>query len=267
MKVDRTAIVDPGARLAEEVEIGPYALIGAEVEIGPHTIVQSHVVIEGAVRLGAANVIGYGAIIGGRPQDLGFKEGTKSSVEIGDRNVIREHVTIHRGTAADSATRLGHDNFLMAGAHVGHNCTIGNNVIIANNCLLGGYVVVDDGAFLGGSCVFHQFMRVGRLAITQGTSGFGKDIPPFVAAAGVNKVVGLNVVGLRRAGFSAEERAEIKAAFRLLYESGLNVSQALVEASAQSWGAAGQSFFDFVASAKHRGICGPRRTRGKNDAA
>ena len=163
MKIHPTAIVDPGARLGEEVEIGPYALIGAEVEIGPHTIVQSHVVIEGAVRLGAANKIGHGAIIGSTPQDLGFKEGTKSSVEIGDRNVIREHVTIHRGTAADSATRLGHDNFLMAGAHLGHNCAIGNNVIIANNCLLGGYVAVDDGAFLGGNCVFHQFMRVGRL--------------------------------------------------------------------------------------------------------
>ena len=266
MKIHPTAIVDPGARLGAEVEIGPYALIGAEVEIGPRTIVQSHVVMEGAVRVGAANQIGHGVIIGGRPQDLGFKDGTKSSVEIGDRNVIREHVTIHRGTAADSATRLGHDNFLMAGAHLGHNCAIGHNVIIANNCLLGGYVAVDDGAFLGGSCVFHQFMRVGRLAITQGTSGFGKDIPPFVAAAGVNKVVGLNVVGLRRAGFSAEERAEIKAAFRLLYESGLNVSQALAQAGAQSWGAAGQSFFDFVASAKRRGICGLRRTGERDDA-
>ncbi len=133
----------------------------------------------------------------------------------------------------------------MAGAHLGHNCAIGNNVIIANNCLLGGYVAVDDGAFLGGGCVFHQFMRVGRLAITQGTSGFGKDIPPFVAAAGVNKVVGLNVVGLRRAGFSAEERAEIKAAFRLLYESGLNVSQALAQARAQKWGEARAGVFRF----------------------
>jgi UDP-N-acetylglucosamine acyltransferase len=265
VKIHPTAIVDPGARLGEEVEIGPYALIGAEVEIGPHTIVQSHVVIEGAVRLGAANEIGHGAIIGGTAQDLGFEKGTKSSVEIGDRNVIREYVTIHRGTAADSATRIGHDNFLMAGAHLGHNCTLGDSVIIANNCLLGGYVEVDDGAFLGGGCVFHQFVRVGRLAVTQGGSAFSKDIPPFVAAADVNKVVGLNVVGLRRAGFSADERTKIKAAFRLLYENGLNVSQALAQASAQSWGAAAQSFFDFVASAKRRGICGLRRAGGKND--
>jgi UDP-N-acetylglucosamine acyltransferase len=262
-----TAIVDPAARLGDNVEVGPYALIGAEVEIGPRSILQSHVVIEGAVRLGAENLIGHGAIIGSTPQDLGFKPGTKSFVEIGDRNIIREHVTIHRGTAEGTTTRLGDDNFLMAGAHLGHNCAIGHKVIIANNCLLGGYVEVGNGAFLGGGCVFHQFMRVGRLAITQGTSGFGKDIPPFVAAAGINKVVGLNVVGLRRAGFSAEERAEIKAAFRLLYESGLNVSQALAQAKAQSWGTVGQSFFDFVACAKRRGICGLRRGGQKNDAA
>ena len=128
MKIHPTAIVDPGARLGEDVVIGPYTLIGAEVQIGPRTIVQSHAVIEGTVRLGTDNQVGHGAIIGGQPQDLGFKAGTQSSVEIGDRNVIREHVTIHRGTAAGSTTRLGHDNFLMAGAHLGHNCAIGHQV-------------------------------------------------------------------------------------------------------------------------------------------
>jgi UDP-N-acetylglucosamine acyltransferase len=266
VKIHPTAIIDPGAHLGEDVEIGPYALIGAEVEIGPRTFVQSHAVIEGAVRLGAANEIGHGAVIGARPQDLGFKIGTQSSVEIGDRNIIREHVTIHRGTAADSKTRIGNDNFLMAGAHLGHNCAIKNKVTIANNCLLAGYVSVDDGAFLGGGCVFHQFMRVGRLAITQGSSGFGKDIPPFVVAAGVNKVVGLNAIGLRRAGFGPEERGEIKAAFRLLYESGLNVSQALAEARARSWSVNAQQFFDFVASAQRRGICSLRHRREETDA-
>lgn len=266
MKIHPTAIVDPAARLGEDVEIGPYALIGPEVEIGPRTIVQSHAVLEGTIRLGEANEIGHGAIIGARPQDQGFKAGTQSSVEIGDRNVIREHVTIHRGTAADSKTSLGHDNFLMAGAHLGHNCAIGNKVIIANNCLLAGYVSIDDGAFLGGGCVFHQFMRVGRLAITQGSSGFGKDIPPFLAAAGVNKVVGLNTLGLRRAGLAADERAEIKAAFHLLYESGLNVSQALAEARARSWSENAQSFFDFVANAQRRGICSLRRRHEKSGA-
>lgn len=262
MKIHPSAIIDPKARLAEDVEVGPFACIGREVEIGPRTIVQSHAVIEGAVRLGADNRIGRGAIIGGWPQDLSFKEETSSSVEIGDNNVIREHVTIHRGTAAASVTRVGNNNFLMAGAHLGHNCEIGDKVVIANNCLLGGHVTVDDGAFLGGGSVFHQFMRVGRLVITQGISGFGKDIPPFCAAAGVNKVVGLNVVGLRRAGFDATDRAEIKAAFRLLYESGLNVSQALERAQEKTWREPAQRFFDFVATAKRRGICALRRGRG-----
>ena len=258
MKIHPSAIVDPGARLGEEVEIGPYACIGAGVEIGPGTIVQSHAVIEGTVRIGAENRIGPGAIIGGWPQDLNFKPGTHSSVEIGDRNVIREYATIHRGTAADSATRLGDDNLLMAGAHLGHNCILGHKVIVANNCLLGGYVAVDDGAFLGGGCVFHQFMRIGRLAIAQGLSAFSKDIPPFCLAAERNLVFGLNVVGLRRAGFSGEERAELKRAFRLLYESGLNVSQALEQARTQAWPAPAQAFFDFVAEAKRRGICALR---------
>lgn len=259
MKIHPSAIVDPGARLGDEVEIGPYVCIGGEVTLGARTVVQSHAVLEGTVRIGAENVIGHGAIIGGSPQDLSFKPATQSGIEIGARNVIREHVTIHRGTAADSLTMIGDDNFLMAGAHVGHNCTLGDKVIIANNCLLGGYVTVEDGAFLGGGCVVHQFARVGRLAITQGNSGFGKDIPPFVIAAGVNEVVGLNMVGLQRAGFSAEDRAEIKAAFRLLYNSGMNVSQALVKAREQIWEGPAQEFFDFVARAERRGICGFRR--------
>ena len=265
MKIHPTALVDPAARLGDEVEIGPYSCVGPEVEIGPRTIVQSHVVLEGAVRLGSDNRIGPGAVLGGWPQDLSFKPETKSSVEIGNHNTIREHVTIHRGTAAGTCTRLGDHNFLMAGAHVGHNCALGNKVIVANDCLLGGYVTVEDGAFLGGGSVFHQFVRVGRLAITQGNSGVGKDIPPYLAAAEVNRVIGLNVVGMKRAGLSGEDRAEIKAAFRLLYESGWNVSQALEQAQQKAWGEPAQAFFDFVAAAKRRGICGLRRRRRKTE--
>jgi UDP-N-acetylglucosamine acyltransferase len=261
LKIHPTAIVDPGAQLGEEVEIGPYACIGGEVQIGARTIVQSHAVLEGSVRLGSDNQIGHAAVIGGLPQDMGFKRGTPSSVEIGDRNIIREHVTIHRGTAANSATCVGNGNFLMVGAHLGHNCVLGDKVIVANNCLLAGYVTVESSAFLGGGCVFHQFMRIGAFAITQGGSGFGKDIPPYVVGAGVNQIVGLNVVGLRRAGFGPEERTEIKAAFRLVYESGLNVTQALARARERQWHRAAQDFFDFVANAQRRGLCSLRRTR------
>lgn len=264
MKIHPTAIVDPSAKIGNDVTIGPYAVIGASVVIGERSTIESHAVIEGAVTIGAANFIGHGAIIGTAPQDLSFSPERKTYVTIGNENVIREHCTIHRGSAEGSATKVGNKNFFMIGAHVGHNCEIGNNVIIANNCLLGGHVRIGDGVFLGGACVFHQHMSVGRLAITRGASGFGKDIPPFVIAAEINYVCGLNVVGLRRAGFSAKDRDEIKAAFKLVYLSNLNISQALEKASTMKLGAGAQEFLDFVANAKKRGICPLKR--GADDA-
>ena len=259
MKIHPTATVDPTAKIGTDVAIGPYAVIGARVVVGERSTIESHVVIDPDVTIGSDNVIGPGAIVGTAPQDLSFSSERKTYVAIGNENVIREHCTIHRGSAEDSVTKIGHKNFLMAGTHVGHNCEIGNNVIIANNCLLGGHVSVDDGAFLGGACVFHQHMCVGRLAITQGASAFSKDIPPFVIAAERNSVFGLNVVGLRRAGFSAKDRDEIKAAFKLIYMSDLNIGQALKKASATRFGPAAREFIDFVANAKKRGICPLKR--------
>ena len=253
------AIIDPAAQLGAGVQIGPYSVVGPEVMIGDRTIVQSHVILEGTVRIGEDNVIGHGCIIGGPPQDLSFKQETKSSVEIGARNVLREYCTIHRGTAQDSATVIGDDNFLMAGVHLGHNCRVGNGVIIANNCLLAGYVQVADRAFIGGGTTFHQFMRVGRLVMAQGSSAFGKDIPPFLLAAERNYVFGVNILGLRRAGFSPAERDEIQSAFKLLYRSGLNVRQALEKASAREFGPLGREFFQFVKDAGKRGIIPYRR--------
>jgi len=257
--IHSSAIIGAGAKIGANVAIGPHTTIGDEVTIADDTELGANVVIEGDVSIGRANRIGHGVLIGAAPQDVRFKAKTRSWVEIGDRNFIREYCTIHRGTAEGTATRIGNDNFLMGGAHLAHNCRIGNHVIIANNCLLGGYVRVDDGAFLGGGCVFHQFMHVGRLAIAQGASAFGKNIPPFVLAAERNCVFGLNVVGLRRAGFSAQDRDEIKAAFKLIYMTGFNISQALEKATTMSFGAAAQEFFDFIAKAKKRGICPYRR--------
>ena len=224
MKIHPSAIVDPVAKIGEDVSIGPCAVVGADVVIGERSTIQSHVVLEGSVTIGRGNFIGHGAVIGALPQDLSFSPERKTSVQIGDDNVIREHCTIHRGSPDGSVTRIGHKNFLMVGAHVGHNCEIGNNVIIANNCLLAGHVRVDDGAFLGGGSTFHQHMHIGRLVMVQGSSAFGKDLPPFTLAAERNAVFGLNVVGLKRAGFNAKERDEIKAAFKLIYMSRLNVS-------------------------------------------
>jgi UDP-N-acetylglucosamine acyltransferase len=249
-KIHPTAIVDSSAKIDASVEIGPFSVIGPQVTIGEKTIVQSHVVIEGEVTIGSSNLIGHGAVIGAPPQDVSFSQDRKTKVEVGDDNVIREHCTIHRGTTDESSTRIGDKNFLMAGAHIGHNCEIGNNVIIANNCLLAGYVLVDDGAFLGGGSTFHQFMRIGRLVMVQGSSAFGKDIPPFVVAAERNSVFGLNVIGLRRAGFSAKDREEIKAAFKLVYLSGLNVSQTIEKAATMKLSAVAREFLDFVANEK-----------------
>src|SRR5262249_23948404 len=159
------------------------------------------------------------------PQDVSFLPERNTKVEIGNNNINREYCTIHRGSPDGTATKIGDNNFLMAGAHVGHNSVIGNNVIIANDCLLGGYVRVDDGAFLGGGSTFHHFMRIGRLVMVQGSSAFGKDLPPYVVAAERNSVFGLNAVGLRRARLRTTDRDEIKEAFKLVYLSGLNTSQ------------------------------------------
>src|SRR5712672_2928485 len=235
-KIHPTAIVDPNAKIGTAVQIGPFSIVGPDVTIGDNTIVQSHVVIEAEVAIGRRNFIGHGAIIGVPPQDVSFSLERKTKVEIGDDNIFREYCTIHRGSPDGSATKIGDKNFLMSGAHIGHNCLIGNNVVIANNCLLAGHVRVDESAFLGGGSTFHQFMHVGRLVMVQGSSAFGKDLPPFVVAAERNSVFGVNVVGLRRAGFNAKDRDEIKAAFKLVYQSGLNIAQALEKAATMKFG-------------------------------
>ena len=260
-----TAIIGSGAKIGANVEIGPHTLIGGDVTIGNETMVGANAVIEGKVTIGRGNRIGHGAIIGGAPQDVGFTEKTRSGVEIGDRNLIREYCTIHRGTTEGSATKIGDENFLMVGAHVGHNCVVGNKVIVANNVLLGGHVLIDDQAFLGGGTTFHQNMRVGRLVMVQGSSAFSKDLPPFTLAAERNTVFGLNIIGLRRAGFSAAQRDEIKRAFKLLYLSGLNMRQALERSREMKWTEVGRKFFDFVQTAGKRGICPYRRHGSAED--
>ena len=265
-KIHPTAIIDSNAKIGADVEIGPFSIIGPHVKLGDKTVMQSHVVIEGEVIIGHENFIGHGAIIGAPPQDVSFSPDRKTKVEIGDNNTIREYCTIHRGSADGSATKIGQKNFLMAGAHIGHNCLVGNNVVIANNCLLAGHVRVDDSAFLGGGSTFHQFMHVGRLVMVQGSSAFGKDLPPFVVAAERNFVFGLNIVGMRRAGFTANDRDEIKEAFKLVYLSGLNTSQALKKAATMAFGAPAREFLDFVAASKKRGIC-PLKRGGGDDVS
>ncbi|MEY2577336.1 MAG: UDP-N-acetylglucosamine acyltransferase [Verrucomicrobiota bacterium] len=251
MKIHSTAIIDPAAQLGVDVEIGPYSVIGAGAVIGEKCKIQAHVVIEGSVKMGTDNFIGHGAIIGAFPQDLSFDVATQSSVEIGAGNTIREYCTIHRGSMEGSATVLGDGNFLMVGTHVGHNCSLGNGVVIANDCLLAGHVRIDDRAFVGGGSRFHQGIRMGRLVMAEGR--FTQNLPPFLSAA-KNQVYGMNIIGLRRADFSAADRDEIKRAFKLLYRSGLNTKQALAKAAETEFGPVGREFFEFVANAGKRGI-------------
>jgi UDP-N-acetylglucosamine acyltransferase len=251
MRIHGTAIVDEKAQLGVDVEIGPFSIVGAEAVIGDRCLIQSHVVIEGSVQMGAGNFIGHGSIIGSAPQDFSFQTQTRSRIAIGDGNVIREHCTIHRGATEGSTTVLGDGNFLMVGAHIGHDCKIGNGVVIVNNCLLAGHVRIDDRAFIGGGSRFHQSIRIGRVVMAEGR--FTKSLPPFLIAA-KNQVFGVNILGLRRAGFSPADRDEIKRAFKLLYKSGLNTRQALEKAAEIEFGLPGREFFNFVAEAGKRGI-------------
>jgi UDP-N-acetylglucosamine acyltransferase len=251
VKIHPTAIIDPTAQVGSDVEIGPYSIVGPDVIIGEKCVIQSHVVLEQSVKMGAGNFIGHGTVIGSAPQDAGFDSKTKSSVEIGNENVIREHCTIHRGTAEGSVTILGDRNFLLAGAHIGHDSKVGNDVVMANDSLLGGHVQIGDGAFLGGGSMFHQHVRVGRLAMAQGRTT--RSVPPFITAV-ANFAIGINSVGLRRAGFSATDRAEIKRAFKLLYRSGLNTKQALEKARELKFELPARELFDFAASPGTRGF-------------
>ncbi len=250
-----TALIHPSAQLDPSVEVGPYVIVDGPAVIAEGCRLEAHAQVVGRVELGAGTVIGRAAIIGGDPQDLGFKPETESGVIIGAANVIREHVTIHRGSKAGGATRLGDGNFLMAGAHLGHDVVLGNKNILANACLLAGHVTVGNHTFIGGGAVFHQFIRVGDYCVIQGNSGFGMDIPHFCAAHRVNRLMGLNVIGLRRQGFTSEQRAAIKELFQILFCSGHNLSQAVVAAGQREWPEAARRLLDFVATPTKRGIC------------
>jgi UDP-N-acetylglucosamine acyltransferase len=260
-QIHPTAVVDAAVDLGAEVQIGPYAIIEAGCVIGDYCEVRAHAVICKGTLMGPRNQIGYGAVIGGDPQDYGYKGG-RSWVEIGSGNKIREYVTIHRASQEGTATSIGNDNFLMGGVHVGHDAEIGNRAILANNTLLAGHVEVEDGVFMGGATIVHQHTRIGKLAITRGGTRLGKDVPPFFMATDTNQVAGINRIGLRRAGLSHETRRAIQAAFELLYRSNLNVTQALEELRHKFHIPEIEHLIAFVQSSK-RGIC--RGTDGRRE--
>lgn len=260
-----TAVIHPHAQLGSGTTVGPYAVIDEHVVLGANCVVGPQVHLTGHTTLGDSNRFHTGCVIGDAPQDFKYA-GAPTRLRVGNSNIFREHVTVHRSNKTAEDTVIGDSNFFMAASHVGHNCAVGNQNILANGALLAGHVVLADRAFVSGNCLIHQFCRVGRLAMMQGGSAISKDLPPFCVARGDNGICGLNTVGLRRAGFSAEERLALKRAYHLLFRSGKRLKAALELARAEFAGIAGvMELVEFVAASK-RGVCADAgRVTGSDD--
>ncbi len=267
-----TALISDEARLADDVRVGPFVIIEGPVAIGSGCIIHPHAHLLGPLALGTNNDIGTGSVLGGAPQHLGY-QGEPTAIEIGDSNIFREHVTVHRAMPlgvgpGTGVTRIGHRNMFMAGAHIAHDCVVGNDIILANAALLGGHVTVGDRALISGNSAVHQFCRVGRLALLSGASGSSKDIPPFWVMQDVNYVRGLNLVGMRRAGMASAEVIAVRKAFRIIYltRPALPLSAALLRIEAELGNfEAVRELVEFIRSSK-RGICGAHRlVSGEDD--
>ncbi len=227
VNIDPRAVVHPNACIGENVKIGPFAVIEDDVRIGNDSVIGPHTLISCGARIGNQCTIHHGAAIGGPPQDLKYNN-EKTELIIGDRTVVREFATLHRGTIAHGKTEIGSDTFIMAYAHISHDSQIGSHVIIANSVNMGGHVEIDDWAIIGGLTAIHQFVKIGCHVMVGGNTGVGKDVPPYVMAANEPfRFEGLNKVGLRRRGFSREVIEALDAAYSILYLDKLNVSQAV----------------------------------------
>lgn len=227
-RIHPTAVISPEAEIADDVEVGPFVVIEGAVRIGQGCMLRPHAILCGPLVMGRNNTVFPNAVLGEKPQHLKYN-GEPTSVEIGDGNIFREGVTVHRGTTQSWTTRIGSHNFFMANCHVAHDCCIGNHVIMANGALLGGHCQVDDNVYLSGNCAIHQFVRVGRLALLSGVSTTTKDIPPFLIQQGHNCVVGVNVVGMRRAGIDAARIEAVRRAFHTLFFGERMMTQALAQ--------------------------------------
>ena len=251
------AVIQEGVQLAENVRVGAYAVIEAGAKLESGVIVSAHAQIKGDTYIGHDTFIGSGAIVGEVPQVLGMKKNI-GKLRIGKNNVIREYVTIHASMSEDSSTTIGDDNFFMGFSHVAHDCHIGNNVVICNGALIAGHVQIQDRAFISGYVVVHQFARIGRLAMISGLARVNQDVPPFMLVVGDSRVWGINVVGLRRAGFSASELNNIKKAFASLYRKNLPLKTSLAELE-KIESSQVKEITVFIFSSQ-RGICGPKRS-------
>jgi UDP-N-acetylglucosamine acyltransferase len=253
--IDPTAVIDPAAQLDSGVSIGPYSIIGPDVVIGSGSVIGPHVVINGPTSIGRDNRIFQFASIGDAPQDKKYA-GEATRLEIGDRNTIREFVTINRGTVQDEGvTVLGNDNWIMAYVHIAHDCRIGDHTIFANNASLAGHVRIFDHVILGGFTLVHQFCAIGSHALTAFGSGISKDVPPYVTVGGSPaRAHGLNMEGLRRRGFSPESRMALKRAYRTLYRENRSLEDALAQLRQQAAGDANVAVLTEFLEQQTRGI-------------
>ncbi|MBE87628.1 MAG: acyl-[acyl-carrier-protein]--UDP-N-acetylglucosamine O-acyltransferase [Verrucomicrobiales bacterium] len=251
--IHSNAIVHPNAKVHKTVKIGPFSVVDEHVTIGAGCTLGPQVHITGHTLIGNENRFHAGCVIGDLPQDVKY-QGEQTRLIIGEQNTFREHVTVHRSNCLDEDTVVGSGNMLMANSHVGHNSTIGDRTILANGALVGGHSVVGDGAFLSGNAVVHQFCRVGSLSMMQGCSGVSLDLPPFTIVRGINGMCGLNIVGLKRAGYSNNERLELKKTYRALFMGTDLLKDAVEKARKQFSGSLSQFIINFVANSE-RGTC------------
>ena len=253
MGIHKTAVVSDAADVASSAEIGPGVVIEGGVKIHPNVKIMANVCICKGTEIGEGTVIHMGAVIGNEPQDYGYK-GEESFTKIGKNNIIREYVTIHRGTEEGTSTVIGDGNFIMVQVHIGHNTVLEDNVIIAPAALLAGRMHVESGVFISGGVVFHQFCRIGRLAMIGGFTGVNKDVPPYLVCRGPSMIRGVNLVGLRRAKVPREAIKEIREAYKTVFKTTLTTEEALAEVSKTSTSEEVKHFVRFIEDSK-RGIC------------
>jgi UDP-N-acetylglucosamine acyltransferase len=255
INIHQTAIVHPNAQLDDDVEVGPYCLVGANVRIGKRTRLLGHVVVNGRTTIGEDVTIHPFATVGTPSQDRKAVSGEVCYTTVGDRTVLREYVSVQRGTGENAVTAIGEDCLLLAYVHIAHNCVVGNHVTMSNLAQLAGHVRVEDHASIGGATGVHQFVRIGRYSFVGGMSRVARDVPPFFLIEGnPPKVFGLNNVGLRRANFPVDEMTELKACYKMLYHSGRNVSQAVAVMRDMIKTEAGRELLAFIEASSERGI-------------
>ncbi len=255
MEIHPTAIIGDNVKLADNVQVGPYAIIDGDVSIGEGTKIFAHANISGFTEIGKNCEIHMNSVIGHLPQDMAFDRDNRTYLKIGDNNIFREGTSVHRGTEPESSTVIGDNNYFMAMSHVAHNCRIGNNVICANNTLIAGHVEIGNNTFLSGSVVIHQFCRIGCFVMVSGLSGINKDIPPYMMAGGRPAIVtNLNIVGLRRGGFSTEQRKNIKKLHSILFRENRSIKNAVDELDKLDKNQETETFISFIKNSE-RGIC------------